>query len=404
MDRTERTGEYRQVSLVRCQTYDFPAVHAAVRKAVTPLLSPNKDLLPGSRVLLKINLLSASKGPDRPVNTHPAVIKSLALLFREEYGATVFVGDSTSSFSKGSTAKAFRNMGLDALAAECGFRLFNVDTEEAVTLHNPENRIIRDIAVPKKLREFDFIVSVPKLKTHELVGYTGALKNMLGCIPGKMKRDVHVRAPTSRLMADALCDVYNFIRPHFAVMDGIIGMQGTGPSAGEPYPAGLIAASHDAVSLDAVMMRLLGFAPREVPTIRRAHERGLGGGDLAKIRIVGEPAERCLCAGFKKPSNTGKLFLESIVPAAFISKAIDKTVTFVPFIETARCVRCFECVKGCPANCIVDSAGKLIIDKKRCIECFCCQEVCPANAVVVRPPLVKAMLGKVQKFIEDISG
>lgn len=404
MDRTERTGEYSPVSLVRCHTYDFPAVHDAVKKAVIPLLSRKDMLKPGAKVLLKINLLSASKGPDRPVNTHPSVIRSLAKIFKEDFDCAVFVGDSTSSFSKGSTGKGFKNMGLDLLSSECGFGLFNVDREEAVVLKNPGNRIIREIAIPRRFSEFDFVVSVPKLKTHELVGYTGAVKNMLGCVPGKMKRDVHVKAPTSKMMADALCDVYNFVRPRFAVMDGIVGMQGAGPSAGEPYPAGLIAASPDPVSLDAVMMRVLGFSPREVLTVRRAHERGLGMGDLDLIRIIGEPLERCLCAGFKKPSNTGKLFLENLIPAAFLSRAIDTVVSFLPYIDAEKCVRCFECVKGCPANCIVDSGGKLIIDKKRCIECFCCQEVCPANAVMVKPPLVKLMLGKIQKFIEDISG
>jgi uncharacterized protein (DUF362 family) len=379
-------------------------VHDAVRKAVVPFLSDVRTPTPGAKVLLKINLLSPSKGPDRPVNTHPAVVRALAKIFKEDYGCRVAVGDSTSSFSKGSTNKAFRNMGLDVLAAEAGFELFNVDAEETVPLKNPGNRIITEVLVPKRLRGFDFIVSVAKLKTHELVGYTGALKNMLGCIPGKMKRDVHVQAPTSKRMADALCDVYTFVRPHFAVMDGVVAMQGAGPSAGEPYQAGLIGASDDAVSLDAVMAHLLGFAEQEVLTIRRAHERGLGVGDLRRIRVIGERTDACRCAGFKKPSNAGKLFLESVIPSAILSKAIDTVVSFVPYIDTEKCIRCFECVKGCPADCIVDSHGKLIIDKKRCIECFCCQEVCPANAVVVKPPLAKVMLGKVQKFIEHISG
>jgi len=369
-----------------------------------PVLAGHPRLKRGASVLLKINLLSANKGPDKPVNTHPSFIRSLATLFQRKFDATVYVGDSTSSFSKGSTDKAFKNMGIDLLAAELGLRIMNVDTEEPVVLKNGANPLIKEIAVPKKLREIDIVVSVPKLKTHELTGFTGAVKNMLGCVPGKMKRDVHVKAPTSRLMAEALCDVYSFVRPDFAVMDGVVGMQGSGPAAGEPAMTGLIAASADPVSLDAVVTHLLGYGEGEVLTTVRAHARGLGTGDLRMIEVVGETLEACRRPDFRKPSNRTKLLFERFVPPGLIGAAIERTVSFTPRIDPAKCVRCFECVKGCPAHCIPDVAGKLVIDTKRCIECFCCQEVCPANAVTVRPPLTKIMLGKIQQFIEAISG
>ena len=69
-------------------------------------------------------------------------------------------------------------------------------------------------------------MSVPKLKTHGLTRYTGAIKNMFGSIPANGKKNVHLLAPKNRSMAQALVDVYEMVQPHITIMDAVIGMEG----------------------------------------------------------------------------------------------------------------------------------------------------------------------------------
>ncbi|MDP8262394.1 MAG: DUF362 domain-containing protein [Candidatus Ancaeobacter aquaticus] len=399
-------GTNSRVSLIKCASYNDDELYFSLKKCLDPIIDHYNAFkeIKGSKILLKVNLLSTSKGPDKPVNTHPSFVKQLARYFIQEHGAQVYVGDSSGSFSQGSTNKAFFNMGLDRIAKEVGFTLINFDTARKKVMCNPDHKIIKEIVVPGELFEMDLVVTVPKLKTHELVGFTGAVKNMMGCLPGKLKRDVHVKAPTSKSMAVALCDIYAMVPTHLAVMDGIIGMEGNGPAAGEPVETGLILASNDPVSLDAVVTHLLGYKEGEIRTTVYAHKRKLGVGDLNEIEIIGDDMNGCYYTEFVKVANKYKFILENIIPSWLISTALEKIISFKPFIDTRQCVRCFECVKGCPVNCIEDIEEKLIIQKKKCIECFCCQEVCPVNAVTVKPPLVKIMLGKVQKMIEYMSG
>ena len=109
------------------------------------------------------------------------------------------------------------------------------------------------------MRTVDFIVSVPKLKTHGLTQYTGAIKNMMGTIPGNGKKNVHLIAPKADGFAKALVDIFQMSPPHLIVMDAIVGMGGNGPNAGQPRKVGLILASRDSVAMDAVASSIIGF-------------------------------------------------------------------------------------------------------------------------------------------------
>ena len=164
---------------------------------------------------------------------------------------------------------------------------------------------------------------LPKLKTHELTLYTG-LSKPFGAIPRKTKS---CPLPEDRdLFGDAVVDIYSFIRPHLAVMDGVIGMEGDGPSAGIPISAGVIMASYDCVALDLVASELIGFDPLQIPTNKAALSRGFG---TENPEIVGVPLEKVKIK-FKMP--TGGVL--ALMPR-FLRRTLRKHFTVKPFINTS---------------------------------------------------------------------
>jgi ferredoxin len=242
--------------------------------------------------------------------------------------------------------------------------------------------VLKRFGLARAVREADAVVSLAKLKTHGQALYTGAVKNMLGCVPGGGKIRVHQFAPKSRQLAAALVDIFAVVRPRFALIDGIVAMQGNGPNLGDPRPLGLLIASRDAVAADAVAARIIGYPPRTIHVLHNAEERGLGTGSLDRIEVVGEALDDCLCPDFVRASN---LFYE-LIPAP-LARLIGGAVRVDPEIVQAECKRCGLCQRSCPADAI-EGEETFRVDTARCIRCFCCHELCPHGAVVLRRSLL----------------
>ena len=117
----------------------------------------------------------------------------------------------------------------------------------------------------KVAEDVDFIVSAAKLKTHAMMTYTGAVKNLFGIIPGITKADYHFKMNDVDNFAAHLVDICEYAKPLFSVIDGVEGMEGDGPSAGEKRHVGIIMASEDPYALDYSALRLIGINPRKVP-------------------------------------------------------------------------------------------------------------------------------------------
>ncbi|MHC4307795.1 MAG: DUF362 domain-containing protein, partial [Planctomycetota bacterium] len=280
---------------------------------------------PGMKVLLKLNLLSASLGPERAVNTHPAVIRALVDIFQNDYGCEVYIGDSCGSLRTGSTDKAFRVTQIDKIAEDTGAVIVNFDKDDALDITNENAVILKDFKIAKTVKSVDIVVNVPKLKTHGLTRYTGAIKNMFGSIPANGKKNVHLLAPKNRSMAQALVDVFEMVQPHITVMDAVIGMEGNGPNAGDPRKVGLIIAGYDGVALDAVASTIIGFDPMKVPIIKYAHDRKLGTADMNEIDVSGEEISKVAVADFKKPSSSAQDFASNYIPNFLLAKMFDNS-------------------------------------------------------------------------------
>ena len=372
-----------KVALVRCLDYQRGRVLDAARQAFDLLGGLGQWVKPGQRVLIKPNLLSATP-PERAVTTHPAVVYAVATLVREA-GAEAWVGDSPGGVEWNVTKRALEVTGIGPAALEAGAAIKDFDGGDRQVVEPPDAVILKRFAVARAALDADLVISLPKLKTHGQALYTGAVKNLLGCVPGGGKIRVHQLAPKSRQLAAALLDIYAVVRPRLALIDAIVAMEGNGPNHGDPRQLGLLIASGDCVAADAVACRIIGYPARSMHILRQAEERGLGVGSIDNVEVVGEPLERCVVPDFVRASN---VFLE-LVPA-WLARVIGGAVRIDPQIVQSECQRCGLCQRSCPAEAIRGD-GPFEIDHAACIRCFCCHELCPHGAVALhRSFLIRA--------------
>ena len=169
------------------------------------------------------------------------------------------------------------------------FRDLNLDDVERVPLATRASRL-KELYLPKTVLGVDFLVSVAKLKTHHWAGVTLSLKNMFGIVPGACygwPKNVLHWAGIDR----SILDINAVARPDFAIIDGIIGMEGNGPLQGTPKPAGVLIFGDDPVAVDATGCRVMGLNPDKVSYLAGAGTL-LGHVDPLKIQQVGETIER----------------------------------------------------------------------------------------------------------------
>ena len=368
-----------QVAIVRCEDYEPERVLEACRRALELLGGLGRGVGPGQRVLVKPNLLAAAE-PERAVTTHPAVVAALVRLVRDA-GAQAWVGDSPGGLVRDATARVLEVSGVGPAARAAGAEVKDFDGGARRVVESPQGAVLKRFALAEPALEADLVVSAAKLKTHGQALYTGAVKNLLGCVPGGGKLRMHQLAPQSRLLAAALLDIYAVVRPRLALIDAIVAMEGAGPTRGDPRHLGLLIASADAVAADAVASHIVGYPPRSIHILRQAAERGLGVGALREIEVVGEPLEGCLCPDFARSSN----LVYELLPRP-LARLIGRAVAVDPAIDQEACRRCGLCQRSCPADAIRGD-GPFVIDRAACVRCFCCHELCPHDAVVLHRSL-----------------
>jgi len=366
------------VSVVRCETYDLGLVRQAVVAALAPLGGIGRFVRPGMRVLLKPNLLAAADA-ERAVTTHPAVVQAVVELVQEA-GGTVLIGDSPGGRG-GDGRRVWRPSGMVDVAERTGARLVPFDGVVWKRLNGA------DYFIARPALEADLVIDLPKLKTHLLTLYTGAVKNMFGAIPSTRKREVHCRAPGVRDFSQALVDVLALTRPGLTLIDGVLGQEGNGPGmGGTPRRYGCLAASADPVALDAVIARALGYGPGEVIHLAQAKERGLGVSDLAQVRVVGD--RRALDFGPVALPHTHWYFR---VPS-WVSAPVHGALRLRPRLDAAACAGCSRCAEACPREAIAPGQPPHF-DLDRCVGCFCCAEVCPEGAITPHRSLIARLIG-----------
>ena len=237
-------------------------------------------------VLLKPNLVGLD--PLGVMNTHPAVIAATRESFLRLGAARVLVGDGPAMDRD--TQAILESVRLREFTGNLmrDFCDLNLDDVEKVILETRASRL-KELFLPKTVLGVDFLVSMPKLKTHHWAGVTLSLKNMFGIVPGSCygwPKNVLHWAGIDR----SILDINAAARPDFAIVDGILGMEGNGPIQGTPKAAGLVLFGDDPVAVDATACRVMGLLPEKVTYLARAGTM-LGHLDQAKIQQLGESVE-----------------------------------------------------------------------------------------------------------------
>jgi len=263
------------------------------------------DLSPvrGRRVLLKPNVGRVAP-PDSGVVTNPQVVASAIDTFRAA-GAEVAVGESP--IVGVNLSEAFAAAGLTAIAARRGCRLIDMDRHHFTEIALPDGRAIHRIRVCEDVFDFDLLVSIPVMKMHMHTGVTLAVKNMKGCLWRRSKVELHMLPPiegdTAKPIDVAIADMSSLLRPHLAIVDGTVGMEGLGPGAGRAKPLGVVLAGTDAYAADAVACRLMGVDARQVPHLRFGADRGYGVIALSQIDVAPEDWLRWAAPFAAPPEN-----------------------------------------------------------------------------------------------------
>lgn len=373
------------VSIVCCP--DYSQAKDAIVESLKLIGGLDAIIKPDDRVLLKANILAA-RPPEDAVTTHPAVITAMCELVLD-LGAIPIVGDGAGITHPGATAEALKISGIENAAKKCGAEIVNFETAGFVEIDVPAAKQFSRLYIAKPILHADVIVSLPKLKTHELTYYTGAVKNFFGAVPLKTRKQAHLLAKRD-LFGEAVVDIYSIVKPHLALMDGIMGMEGNGPAHGTPINSGVVIASYDCVALDIIASELIGFDPMLIPTNRAAIERNIITGSV-KPNVVGTSLED---VKIKFKESTGGI---TTMAPAFITSWLGKYFTMKPYINTEKCVLCGACVLNCSPHAIKQINGKLKINDDVCIQCYCCRELCPHNAVEIQ----KSMIAKILTHLNE---
>ncbi|MEK6645341.1 MAG: DUF362 domain-containing protein [Candidatus Firestonebacteria bacterium] len=359
-----------KVAIVKCDKYEEEKVENAIRKSLEQIGGLKKIIKTGDKVFLKPNFLTA-KTPDEAVTTHPFIIKAVIKCVRE-VGGIISVGDCPGEVLLG-IEKIWEITGVKKVCDEMGVELVNLEKSgsKEVVLNNGRRLVI---AIP--ILECDCLISLPKFKSHTLTGLTGAIKNLFGTIPGLNKASYHRVCKGPADFASVTADILATVKPKLAIMDGVIGMDKDGPSAGRIRDIGVIMASYDCVALDTVMSHIVNYPPMKIDTIRVASEQDLGVADLKNIEVVGESLDAVIIKDFKMPFTVWK----SRIPE-FIKRFYWRQIKIKPYMDEKICTKCGTCAKICPVSAIKWVKGYPKVDYKKCIECLCCSELCKYKAV-----------------------
>jgi len=375
-----------KVILAKCDNYTQEEVSKAMDKVFEHLGGIDKFIKKDKNVLIKANLLMKKK-PDDAVTTHPLVIKEIAKRVAKA-GASVVVGDSPGGFYNEDVLKGiYSSCGYKGIEEIENVKLnYNTSSEEVVF---KEGIVAKRLTIIKPAVDADLIINVPKLKTHMMMTYTGAVKNLFGLIPGALKAEYHLRMKDERNFAQLLVDICECKKPQLSIMDAVIGMEGEGPSAGNPRKVGLIIASTNPYALDVVASHIIGIKANKVPTIIVARERGLPA-KLQEIEIIGEEIASFIIKDFKFPNSIRDVRFSKNKVFGFITEYLKPKLIF----DKEKCIACRRCMEHCPAKAITIEVRQPSVDLKKCIRCFCCHELCPQKAIEIKKNWILKTINK----------
>ncbi len=374
----------RTCTVAACEDYDAALVRSALETALERI-DGFSWLRPGMTVAVKANLVMRKK-PGAAATTHPVMLAELTRLLRER-GARVIVGDSPGGlFTPAYLKSVYSECGLHAVEDAGGTLNYDCSQRE---VQFPQAKAAKRFSYTAWLDQADAVITFAKLKTHGMMGISGAVKNQFGVVPGTIKPEYHFLYPKTEDFADMLVDLNEYVRPKLSLIDGVWGMEGNGPTAGTPRHIGALIAAKSVYEADLCLAALIESPWDQAPTIQAAVRRGLSEKAIQDPLLLSEIAPLKVPDYHRIPTKGNHWSREE-----GIWKWIGPLLRRRPVLKDAKqCVSCGECARVCPAGAITLNQVPAF-DYQKCIRCFCCQEFCPKAALSVHRSLVARLLNR----------
>ncbi len=377
------------VSVIPCSGYNIKEVKIALSSLLDSCGGLNW-VKKGMCIAIKANLVTFAR-PEEAVTTHPLLICALIDMLKERGASRVIVGDSPGGlYNSVFLNKVYNVCGLNAVEEAGGELNRNFGQSEARFDHA---KVAHSFTYTSYLDQADAIINFCKLKTHGMMGMSAAAKNMFGVIPGTVKPEYHFRFPNPADFARMIVDIDEYFaeKTKLCIADAIVGMEGNGPTQGNPRHIGAILASASPHKLDLACAKLIGLTPDSIPTLGAAKERGLIPEGVDELKIFGD-LDSLIVKDYDHVAVRNSLLFDS--RSKLFGRIARKCLEAKPRVKENECKGCKKCMEICPAQAIVMKDSKPVIDRKKCIKCFCCQEFCPFGAMKVKRPLTARMLNK----------
>ncbi|MBQ8370303.1 MAG: DUF362 domain-containing protein [Clostridia bacterium] len=377
------------VFLTECKNYDVPALTSLLRDSFAAL-GITDSLISGKKVLLKPNLVLAKK-PELAATTHPSFIEALVNVCCELGAASVTLADSPGGpYNAAALAVVYKTCGMDSIAD----KRLTLNQDFTFDTVNCSGVKLKSFHIINAVRQADVVIDVCKLKTHSLTGMSCAVKNLFGIIPGVEKFEMHSGYPEIPDFSEMLVDLAEYMvknKTFIAVCDGVLSMEGNGPTHGVPKKTDLLLVSRSPFALDVTaehIMKLDG----EVLHLDCAAQRNLVPRSFDGISLIGQwTKENCPRFDFTPPDTSAGKFLRNL--PNFMGGRLAKLFETKPEILKKKCIGCGKCVSSCPMHTITvetlrNGKKRAKIHRGKCIRCYCCQELCPIGAVGTKQNLL----------------
>lgn len=266
------------IAIVRCESYDQD-IFSLVKPFLKDLDLPD---LKGKVVMLKPNMIDVI--PGKPTVTAPAVITAVFELISHLGAKDIFVGEGPAH--NRDTERLLVSSGHGAVYKKLGLKFVDLNLDDLQMVDNING--FADIDkwyLPKTAVEADYIVSIPKLKTHHWARLTCSMKNMYGCAPGRRygwpKNVLHYKG-----IDNCALDLTRVLKPAIQFVDAVVAMEGDGPINGSAKNANFVLVGTDPAAVDSTCARIMGIDPMNVPYLKAAGDV-IGHIDPNYIKVFG---------------------------------------------------------------------------------------------------------------------
>jgi uncharacterized protein (DUF362 family)/Pyruvate/2-oxoacid:ferredoxin oxidoreductase delta subunit len=352
-------------SVKKCNSYEYSKIKKSLNFCFKELGGLNKFIKKDNTVLIKPNLLMPAN-PKSAITTHPLIIKVLLKMLKK-IGCKIIIADSS--------AGDYTHKNMKKVYEKCGYSNFKeLSNDFSSKEYSNKKGFIKKYDLISAFFKADKIINVCKVKTHMLTTLTCATKNLFGLVAGKDKTYFHSRFKTVDGFSKMLVDLAKVSKPCLNIADGIVGMEGEGPTRGKLKKLGIIAVSNNCFEMDYNLSKIINIDYKKISYLKIAKEQELfkeNNNDYLDLKT-----------SFKIPNSAliSKLF--KLIPTSLRNIYIDFFVK-KPFIKE-NCIGCGMCVKLCPTKAISLKKGKAFINYSKCIRCYCCHEICRYDAVKLK--------------------